>query len=392
MNEAPGSSWSRICRAARPVCLAVVIGAAMVEVYDGAFTRIVSAALKRTLDVTDTEDPEATAVFLVDPPQLARSFSADGESRERIRAAMILVEQGRRIAWALPAHLKPQTCSRNAPDSGLPHEVVNHRDGSELVLVPPGPFAMGSDASAPAPQSAECPIHMVTLPAYYVGRTEVTRGQYEAFCRETGHPRIPRRFTPHCPRSDDPIVGVTVDDARAYCAWAGAGLPTEAQWEKAARGTDGRHYPWGNERPNVSNVACANFGDYLARRPSQERGTPGPMPAGSFPDGASPYGALDMAGNVHEWCYDLHDPHYYRHSPSFHPMGASHSTRRVIRGGCWSSDVYSIRTFARSSRIRSNVPDKRIGFRIVVNLIPRVQPEGGSTTVGVLNRPPSQVR
>ena len=370
---------------AHPVCLAVVLVAAMGELYDGAVTRMVRRLLRPVLDVTTNKNGDASAPFSHDPPRLTRAFSTEDLTVERLRASMALVEAGQPAAWTRPAHLRPPSTSRQDPDSGLAYEVVNQRDGSELVLVPAGPFAMGAHASVPDPRPSECPIHMVTLPAYYVGRTEVTRAQYETFCRESGHPRLSKRFALHCPRSDDPVVGVRVDDARAYCAWAGASLPTEAQWEKAARGTDGRLFPWGNESPSVHSGAYANFAEQAARQDTQGKRAPGPAPVGSFPEGASPYGALDMAGNVHEWCLDLYDPNYYEHGPSFHPTGARQSTHRVIRGGCWSSDAYSIRTFARSSRILSDVPDKRIGFRIVVNLVPRVRREMPSVAAGALH-------
>jgi len=138
---------------------------------------------------------------------------------------------------------------------------------------------------------------MVNLDGYWIYKYEVTVAQYRKFCNETGS------NMPEAPswgwQDDHPIVHVSWDNATAYTQWAGVRLPTEAQWEKAARGTDGRAYPWGNEWDATK---CANS---VGQRLSSTK------PIGSYPSDTSPYGALDMAGNVWEWCADWYDGNYY---------------------------------------------------------------------------------
>jgi formylglycine-generating enzyme required for sulfatase activity len=151
----------------------------------------------------------------------------------------------------------------------------------------------------------------------------VTVAQYRGFCQATG------RSMPDAPpwgwHDDHPIVNVSWDDAKAYAKWAGVSLPTEAQWEKAARGTDGREYPWGNDW-DASKCRCSKtqFGDAGST-----------SPVGSYPAGGSPYGCLDMAGNVCEWCADRYGQDYYASSPARNPTGPESGDRRVLRGGSW---------------------------------------------------------
>jgi serine/threonine-protein kinase len=169
------------------------------------------------------------------------------------------------------------------------------------------------------------------------------------------------RFLPHwregrCPPGldDHPVVFVSWLDARAYTVWAGCRLLTEAEWEKAARGTDGRKYPWGRTEPTTDH---ANFG----------RSRQSTMPIGQFPDGVSPYGIFDMAGNVGEWCEDVDDPKFYLSGPERNPRNTVQPGNRpcVVRGGGWMYDARSLRTYSRSSfhptyRIGS------VGFRCAI--------------------------
>jgi formylglycine-generating enzyme required for sulfatase activity/mono/diheme cytochrome c family protein len=202
----------------------------------------------------------------------------------------------------------------------------NAKDGADMVYIPAGEFTMGSHDG----EANEKPVHKVMLDGYYIYQTPVTVAQYMTFCAQTGHPRPHSpAFNPNWIHFNHPIVNVTYDDARAYCKWAGAQLPTEAQWEKAARGTDERRFPWGNDFDN-SKLWCSK---------NHYADAGGTKPVGSFPSGASPFGVLDMAGNVWQWCSDWYDPDFYgsRQGSERNPenLSAGENKRRILRGGSW---------------------------------------------------------
>ncbi len=193
---------------------------------------------------------------------------------------------------------------------------VRALDGMTMVHVPAGDFLMGDDASAFAPEK---PAHWVTLDAYWIDRTEVTNAQYRA-CVDAGPCTEPRMWWNEDLNGDAQPVLVPWASAEAYCAWVGARLPTEAEWEKAVRGTDGRIWPWGDE-----------FEDNRANLSGEEDGYRGTAPVGSFPDDVSPYGLLDAAGNAAEWVSDWFDAAYYARSPGENPQGPAGGDQKVHR-------------------------------------------------------------
>ncbi len=245
-------------------------------------------------------------------------------------------------------------------------------DGSELVYVPAGRFPMGSRSGEPETNEYEKPQHEVELSGFWIQRTPVTNGQYRRFMSATGH-RPPDQadsagvswgapvwsggnFPPD--RADEPVVCVSWEDAQDYCEWAGLRLPTEAEWEYAARGPEGRKYPWGDEWD----------GSRLCWNRSTREGVARTVPVGSFPEGVSWCGALDLAGNVWEWCADWYDREYYRHSPARDPQGPDTGEYRVSRGCSWNREKPE---YFRCTLRGNNEPSSRgadRGFRCVRGL------------------------
>jgi formylglycine-generating enzyme required for sulfatase activity len=235
--------------------------------------------------------------------------------------------------------------AKPVPKMGDVH--INPTDGAKMVWVPAGEFIMGSTDEQTAAWlkelpgeyqelgkfffDAEKPQRKVFLNGYWMYKYEVTVAQYRKFCEAT------KREMPQAPDwgwiDTHPMGMVSWQDAADYAKWAGVALPTEAQWEKAARGTDGRIYPWGNDWDATK---CANSVGILKST----------QPIGSYPTGVSPYGCMDMAGNVWEWCADWYDPKYYANVPFKNPTGPSGAVKfegygrtiegaRVLRGGSW---------------------------------------------------------
>ena len=242
----------------------------------------------------------------------------------------------------------------DSPGTHAGQEIIGP-DGRAYVWVPRGEFMMGSDDG----RDDEKPAHLVRITrGFWIGKHEVTNAHYRAFCAATG-----RAFPSDSDRGDDhPVVYVDWSDAKAYCDHYGLRLPTEAEWEYAARGPEGRKYPWGNEWEGSKLCWWDNRG------PSDRT-----FPVGSFPDGASWVGALDMAGNVWEWCADWHYHGYYRNSPTDDPPGPAagsatslHGPTRVLRGGSWVDDPDDCRS-ARRTMYTAPEQNRIHGFRCAVS-------------------------
>lgn len=231
----------------------------------------------------------------------------------------------------------------------LDHQLAN-KDKASMGLISAGPFTMGREGANPDEQ----PTHRVSLAAFYIDRYEVTVADYAKFLEsEDANPPVLWQEARRGKNQGKPVLGVDWYDAAEYCRWAHKRLPTEAEWEKAARGTDGRIYPWGNESPTSIH---ANFGHETAT------GYAAVTEVGSLEKGQSPYGIYDLAGNVWEWVADRYDEHYYQHSPEHNPRGPTTGPLRVVRGGAWNSPP----TIIAAANRGANVPSTRrsdIGFR-----------------------------
>ncbi len=240
----------------------------------------------------------------------------------------------------------------NSPALDIGSTQLSTQDNMPLMYVPAGEFTMGSVQGDPDAQ----PEHQVYLDAFWIDRFEVTTARY-ALCVAAGVCRTPvdktsfdvKDYYGNAKYADYPMINVSWSDAQTYCLWANRRLPTEAEWEKAARGTDGRVYPWGSTYTDADQ-ATYYATDWIL------------TPVDSRPKNASPYGALMMAGNVWEWVADWYSETYYTQSPNRNPTGPTSGERRVNRGGSWNMPA-SFRRMTFRSSIKLGEPDFEIGFR-----------------------------
>jgi len=245
------------------------------------------------------------------------------------------------LGWLLVACVALKGCAK--PQINIVSKKLD-RSGLQVVYVPAGEFKMGSDV-----EEREKPIQKVTIDAYWIGKYPVTVAEFRRFATEANYRYDWSANKPKWGwQETHPMVNVNWDDARAYCLWAGGDLPTEAQWEKAARGTDGRKYPWGERWENGH--TCS--------------GGTSTCPVGTYPTGASPYGAIDMSGNVCEWCLDWYQSNYVGLG-TLNPTGPKDGKIKVLRGGGWPDTP----EFQRTSHRGSYDPTAKLdfcGFRLAV--------------------------
>lgn len=267
------------------------------------------------------------------------------------------------------------TITLGGTNEKLPIYAFNKIDRADMYLIPAGRFKMGAPARDKAAQSDERPLHEVHTDAFYIYQSEVSTWQFKQFTKETGYFTTAERkgavetwkSVKYMRDMGAPVVNISYEDAQAYCKWAGGRLPTEAEWEKAARGIkDTRIYTWGD------NWNTENFNSEMLSTAKWRRIRPGdssghvPVRRGEFRDGQSPFEVWDMLGNAWEWCSDWYERDYYSNSPLNNPQGPKSGTNRILKGGGISSNPIHYRI---SERLHEP-PDKwapDFGFRCVID-------------------------
>jgi len=258
--------------------------------------------------------------------------------------------------------------SENNEISDTGGEIIWQKDNAPMVLIPAGEFEMGDHHGEIhfTFDDASLPVHNVYLDAFYIDKYEVTNARYLKFMEDTGYNAPKYWDNPDFNIPAQPVVGVTWFDAQEYCKWAGKRLPTEAEWEKAARGgLIGKRYPWGDEEPDGTKCNFADKNTDLDwSNKYVDDGYQYTAQVGNYsPNG---YGLYDIAGNVWEWCADWYDSNYYSYSPDKNPTGPASGEYRVARGGSWYNESSHLLT---ADRVYY-VPDKtnqRVGIRCCIS-------------------------
>jgi formylglycine-generating enzyme required for sulfatase activity len=285
---------------------------------------------------------------------------------------MMLVSLFFLVACALAATPLPVPSRTMNP---MPDELIDEK-GVSMRLVPAGEFTMGSEDG----EEDERPVHQVYLDAFYMDVYEVTNASFAA-CVKDGGCYAPQNTSSHTrpdyygnPEFDQyPVIYMSGYKAEEYCTWRGARLPTEAEWEKAARGVNGFTYPWGNTMDGTKLNSCDKNCPFSWSDQTMDDGYEDTAPVGSYESGRSPYGMYDMAGNVWEWVADGYDAAYYQTSPLSNPLGPELGDHRALRGGSWSDTMDFTRATTRKSYFYYYYPDtiySRFGFRCARDTAP----------------------
>lgn len=301
---------------------------------------------------------------------------------KKIVAHMVLLMMGgvTGAVWALD--VADMTIEWTPEGKRLAAERIKLPSHDEMVLVPAGPFLMGSDKKVdPKAYLTEMPQHTVHLDAYEIDKHEVTTVQFLKFVLATARaPLIDWRYDGgnfQDTMVNHPVMHVSWQEATDYCTWAGKRLPTEAEWEKAARGEDGRIYPWGDQPAGLSR---ANFGRGGLSGPVRDRPErlmlyPPIISVDKYENALSPYGAHQMAGNVAEWVADWYDKEYYKTAPDKNPKGPEKGTQRAFRGGGWIDSTPSVRVAQRNGT-EPTTKMNWLGFRCARDVKAAEQPVG----------------
>src|SRR5688572_30947030 len=293
-------------------------------------------------------------------PTPSKPHSQEGDTKSTGKAVVPSLEGSGKepSASSAPPITKPPAKPANSsngvsppkpsPMPQPPSEIIG-KDGAPMVLIPVGEFTMGSDKG----DDDEEPVHKVFLDSFYLDKFEVTNGRFAKFV-EAIQSEPPWGFadkeTPVL-RQDQPVRWVNWMEAMGYCLWAGKRLPTEAEWEKAARGSDARVYPWGNDPPTL---AHAVFG--------LKEGSDTVSAIGNRDKGKSPYGVHDLAGNLYEWTTDWYDEQFYSKNPAINPRGPAEGSAKVQRGGSYINGAYRLRSSFRTKGDPTE-HDPNVGFR-----------------------------